>query len=110
VHRICILTRGDVCSSTPVAPQETLTTLLKHSYVAHFGSHVLERAAGGTHLRQCAALANLAPVHRLQVPSALEQLGAAARLLEADLRRDASALASGVAPRHGQQRRRAVGE
>jgi hypothetical protein len=107
VHRICTLARGDVCNSTPAAPQETLTTLLQHSYVARFGTHVLE---GGTHLRQCAALANLAPVHRLDVPSALEQLDAAARVLEADLRRDGSAVARDVAPRHGQQRRRAVGE
>jgi hypothetical protein len=110
VHRICTLARGEPYRSTPAAPQETLTALLRHSYVARFGSHVLEGTAGGTHLRQCAALANLAPVHRLDVPSALEQLDAAARLLEADLRRDGSAVARGVAPRHGQQRRRAVGE
>jgi hypothetical protein len=76
----------------PAAPQKASATLLQHSYVARFGSHVLEGTAGGAHLRQCAALANLAPVHRLEVPGALEQLDAAARLLEADLRRDESSI------------------
>jgi hypothetical protein len=107
--RICTLARGNASRSTPAAPQETLTTLLQHSYVARFGAHVLEGAAGATHLRQCAALANLAPVHRLEVPGALEQLAGAARLLESDLSRAGSVVSRGAAPRHDQQWRRAVG-
>lgn len=106
--QICTLVRGEACRSMPVRPQETLTALLQHSYVTRFGSQVLQGAAAGIHLRQCVALANRAPVHRLEVPSLLEDLDRAAHLIEADLSRAGSAASKAVAPRFGQQWRRAI--
>lgn len=110
--RVYALAKGEAHRSIPAKPQEALTTLLQHSYVARFGSHVLQGRAAGVHLRQCVALANRARVGRLEVPRTLDDLERVAHLIEADLswaKLLTSAGSGAGAPRPGERWRRAVG-
>jgi hypothetical protein len=79
--RIYVLSRGTDASTKALAPPEALMALVRFSYVKRFGPQALGETAG-RHLQQCARLANTVEVCRLEVPSGLDRLDEAVRLIE----------------------------
>jgi hypothetical protein len=85
-HRIYVLARGEAAAITPLSAQDALGALLWFSFASIFRRRrmPLSRAQAGRHLAQCAALADLAGVARLEVPGDLGRLDEAVRLVEND--------------------------
>lgn len=76
-----VLAEGESQAVVELAPHETVIELVTHSY----GARALQKYGAARHLAQCAHLASLVPVRRLQRPRALPELPALAQLIEADL-------------------------
>ena len=80
--RIFLLGVGDSVKVQVVRVQDALLELIRHSYSARFGAHLLCGQEGARHLLQCSALARRVPVSRLERPAGLELLPAVARVVE----------------------------
>lgn len=91
--RICTLTKGSSLRLHRLVPQEALTDLIAHTYVARFGRQLLNGEAARAHLNQCSELVGKVPVYRLERPPSLAVLEATARLLERSPARKAESLA-----------------
>ena len=85
-HRIYMLARGESAAITPLSAQDALGALLWFSFASLFKRrHMpLGTAQVSRHLAQCAALAGLARVARLEAPGDLDRLDEVVRLVEND--------------------------
>lgn len=81
--RIYLLERGTKAEITRLAPVQALTAIMRFSYVTRFDTR--EIGADGAHLANCARLANLLQVCRLEVPTGLDRIDEAVRLVESDV-------------------------
>lgn len=76
LNGLCELVRGPGLAATRLAAPEALALVLRHSYVARYGSTFLSGIHASTHFRSCAALVASTPVWRLQAPDSLSELEA----------------------------------
>jgi hypothetical protein len=83
--KIYTLARANAAGLTPLASVEGVMSLVRFSYMSRFRDDVLRGDAAARHLEQCAALARVASVIRLEVPDGLDRLSEAVRLVERDL-------------------------
>jgi hypothetical protein len=89
LRRIYLLANGPVSTIEPLPRQEAFVVLVRHWYGSRFGDRLLQaHGAAALHLRQCAALANRVPVHRLRRPEPVRALLDLASLVEDDLADD----------------------
>ena len=85
---IYVLTRGRRSATTvPLSSPDALGALLSFSFASLFQlrKSQFDRTMAGKHLAQCAALAGVVRVARLEVPSDLTRLAEIVRLVEADM-------------------------
>ncbi|MCZ6789730.1 MAG: hypothetical protein O7D33_07340 [Chloroflexi bacterium] len=87
VRHIIVLRRGPSLAIEHLQPQQALIELLRHLYVARFGSLLL-RQDEAPHLLQCAEVVRNVPVDLLNRPQSLPLVSAAARLVERHLALD----------------------
>lgn len=87
VKHIIVLRRGPNVEIEHLQPQEALIELLRHLYVARFGSLLL-RQHEESHLLQCAEVVRSVPIDLLNRPLSLPLVSAAARLVERHLASD----------------------
>ncbi len=80
LRRLYVLAQAPSREIQPLAPQEALVELLRHSY----GARTLQGVRREDHFRQCARLASQVPVRRLALPRDLAALPALAHLIEQD--------------------------
>lgn len=73
---------GETPEMQRLKPQEAVTTLIAHTYLARYGKQLLQNRHAIENLRLCAKVAVQVPVRRLERPRSLEQLADLARLLE----------------------------
>jgi hypothetical protein len=77
------LSEGDPLALEPLDPQEGITQLVCHSYMARFGGQLLKGNEAARHLRQCASLVSQKLVYRLQRPKSFALLPQITELIEA---------------------------
>jgi hypothetical protein len=80
-----LLEKGTRAAVTPMSPGDALAALIRFSYVARFGRAAFNPAGSVVHLRQCAALANIAKISVLEVPNDISRIGDIVHLLECDI-------------------------
>jgi hypothetical protein len=82
---IYVLSRGPAATIGRLSTQDSLTALMRFSLLPLDRQRPLSGTEAGIHLKRCAALVGSVRVVTLQVPSNLDRLGEAARLVESDL-------------------------
>jgi hypothetical protein len=84
---IYVLAQGCSAKIVPLSAQDALGPLLSYSFASLFQRRYgqLSKAEAGRHLSQCAALAGLVRVARLERPSDLQRLPDIVRLVEDDV-------------------------
>ena len=84
---IYVLTRGRSATIVPLSSPDALGALLSFSFASLFQlrKSQFDRTMAGKHLAQCAALAGVVRVARLEVPSDLTRLAEIVRLVEDDM-------------------------
>lgn len=80
LSRVYVLSVGDQCSVHLLGPADGVIELVRHSYAAA----LLDARTRPLHLRQCAGLARLTGIRRLERPPTLECLEDLADLVEKD--------------------------
>jgi hypothetical protein len=65
LERVYALAAGPAPAIEPLDPREACFELLGHWYGHRFGGGLVQNASAALHLRQCAALAEQVPMHRL---------------------------------------------
>jgi hypothetical protein len=88
LERLYVLAAGPVPAIEPLEPREACFELLTHWYGHRFKNGLLKGQAAGAHLRQCVALANRVPMHRLRRSGGPSTLLELADLVDDDLSRD----------------------
>lgn len=83
--RIYVLERGEKAAISPLPAGEALAALIKFSYVTRFHRSAMPGMAAADHLRQCARLAGEIGVCRLEVPTGLDRIAEAVKLVESDV-------------------------
>lgn len=74
LKRVYVIAAGPHVEVEPLSPQESLIELLRHSYAARFGNHLLEATGIATHFMHCARLAQNISVFRFRRPASLSLL------------------------------------
>jgi hypothetical protein len=90
LERIFVLATGERPEIESLRPQEGLLELIRHSYAARFGDHLLQATGMATHFRQCARLVQNVRLYRFRRPSSLSVIDEHARLLIDEILRDES--------------------
>ncbi|WP_348640659.1 serine kinase [Mesorhizobium sp. B1-1-5] len=85
VSRIYVLERGGRAAISQLAGVAALPAIIKFSYITRFGRQALTGDLAATHLSQCAEIAGLIGVNRLEVPAGLPRLDEAVAAIETDL-------------------------
>jgi hypothetical protein len=81
VKHIYVLATGDYLKIESLARQEAMLELIRHSYAARFGDHLLRATGMATHFKQCARLVKNAHLHRFRRPASLSVIDEHARML-----------------------------
>jgi hypothetical protein len=76
------LARGPVLRLKPLASRTALLSLIANSYMARFGSQLLQGEEAAAHLHQCARVVSKVAICRLERPCALPLLPAVAQMIE----------------------------
>ncbi|WP_318011853.1 MULTISPECIES: serine kinase [unclassified Mesorhizobium] len=85
VSRIYVLERGERAVISQLAGVAALPAIIKFSYITRFGRQALTGDLAAAHLSQCAKIAGLIGVNRLEVPAGLARLDEAVAAIESDL-------------------------
>ena len=80
--RIFLLGVGGTVRLEAVRAQDAVLELVRHSYSARFGAHLLSGGEGARHLLQCSALTRRVPISRLDRPVGLSLLPEVSRAVE----------------------------
>jgi hypothetical protein len=88
LKRIYVLAPGQRVEIEPLSLQESLKEMIRHSYAARFGTHLLQGIGGATHFKQCARIVQDARLYRFRRPSSLSLLDEHVSLLINDVSRD----------------------
>jgi len=80
LRRIYVLARGSRHAIAPLHPQQALVEILRHSYAAR----LLRAGGAATHFAQCARVAGVVPLARLEARQSLPELPALAQFIEED--------------------------
>jgi hypothetical protein len=90
LKRIYVLAMGERLEIESLRSQEALVELIRHSYAARFGNHLLRATGIATHFKQCARLVQNARLHRFRRPASLSVIDEHARMLIGEISRDES--------------------
>ena len=82
-HRLFILERGSKAQIERLDPIEALKAVIKFSYISRFSTRKM--GAEPNHLANCAKFTSLVEVCRLEVPTGLDLLDQAVKLVEEDV-------------------------
>ena len=74
LKHIYVLATGERLEIESLLPQEALLELIRHSYAARFGNHLLQATGMATHFKHCARLAQNTSVFRFRRPASLSVL------------------------------------
>lgn len=88
LKHIYVLARGENLEIESLGPQEALLELIRHSYAARFGSHLLQATGMATHFKHCARLAQNTSVYRFRRPASLSVLDEHVSMLINEMSRD----------------------
>jgi hypothetical protein len=86
--RVYVLAPGESLEIESLRPQEALIELLRHSYAARFGNHLLQATGIATHFKQCARLVQNTRLYVFRRPASLSVLDAHVGMLINDLSRE----------------------
>jgi len=81
LKRIYVIAVGRRLEVESLSPQESLVELLRHSYAARFGNHLIDATGMGAHFKHCARLAQNTSVFRFRRPASLSGLDEHVRML-----------------------------
>lgn len=81
LKHIYLLARGEYLEIESLSPQEALVELIRHSYAARFGNHLLRATGIATHFKQCVRLVQNARLHRFRRPASLSVIDEHAGML-----------------------------
>ena len=84
IKAIYLLADGTRTQTQLLKPQEAISSLIAHTYLARFGEQLLQNNQAITNLRQCSNIVNHVPVFRLERPRALDLLDSLAELIESE--------------------------
>ncbi len=82
VRAIYALDDGTNLQAHLLNPQQAITTLIAHTYLARYGKQLLQNNQAITNLRQCSNVVNRIPVYRLERPRSIPLLEDLAKLIE----------------------------
>jgi len=100
LKHIYVLATGERLEIESLLPQEALLELIRHSYAARFGNHLLQATGMATHFKHCARLAQNTSVFRFRRPASLSVLDEHVSMLINDMSRKESS-SDGAASRRG---------
>ena len=87
LKHIYVLATGERLEIESLRPQEALLELIRHSYAARFGNHLLQATGRATHFKHCAALVQNASLYRFRRPPSLSVLDEHVSMLINDMSR-----------------------
>lgn len=87
LKHIYVLARGEYVEIESLSLQEALLELIRHSYAARFGNHLLQATGMATHFKQCVALVQNANLYRFRRPASLSILDEHVSMLINDMSR-----------------------
>jgi hypothetical protein len=90
LKRIYVLAMGERLEIESLRPQEALVELIRHSYAARFGNHLLQATGIVTHFKQCSGLVQNARIYRFRRPAPLSVIDEHASMLIHELSHDES--------------------
>jgi hypothetical protein len=90
LKHIYVLATGERLKIESLSPQEALLELIRHSYAARFGSHLLQATGLATHFKQCARLVQNVRLHRFRRPASLSVIDEHASMLIGEISHDES--------------------
>jgi hypothetical protein len=88
LKRIYVLGRGEYVEIEPLSPREALLELIRHSYAARFGNHLLQATGIAKHFKQCVGLVQNARLYRFRRPTSLSFLDEQVSILINDISRE----------------------
>ena len=74
LKHIYVLATGEYLKIESLRPQEAMLELIRHSYAARFGNHLLQATGMATHFKHCVALVQNATFYRFRRPASLSVL------------------------------------
>jgi hypothetical protein len=87
LKHICVLATGEHLEIESLGPPEALLELIRHSYAARFGNHLLQATGIAVHFKQCARLVQNARLYRFRRPASLSVIDDHAGMLIHELSR-----------------------
>ena len=87
LKHIYVLATGERLEIESLRPQEALLELIRHSYAARFGNHLLQATGIALHFKQCVALVQNASLYRFRRPASLSVLDEHVSMLINDMSR-----------------------
>jgi hypothetical protein len=88
LKQVYVLATGEYLEIESLRPQEALLELIRHSYAARFGNHLLRATGIATHFKQCTGLVQNARLYRFRRPASLSVIDEHVRMLIHEFSRD----------------------